>query len=98
MMTTTLASDRLWNSARRGGFTRTDFIVVVSGLVLLAVIMTAGLTGSRNKVRLKICSANLHQVSRAVLLYAEDHAGTLPSPQNDPGDFWWWYKERVKQY
>jgi prepilin-type processing-associated H-X9-DG protein len=54
---------------------------------------------ARSKGRLKLCSANLQQVGRAVLLYAEDHVKTLPKPSaTQEGDFWWWYKEQVKSY
>jgi len=53
----------------------------------------------RNKGRLTLCAANLQHISRAVLLYAEDHQRTLPGPlAAQPGDFWWWYKEQVKNY
>src|SRR5207249_1414894 len=33
------------------------------------------------------------------LLYAADNAETLPGPTiGQGGDFWWWYKEKVKRY
>ncbi len=46
-----------------------------------------------------IRASNLQQVSRAVLLYADEQKGTLPllDPSPPPGG-WWYFKEQVKAY
>ena len=87
------------NSAGNAAFTRADLLVTIAtGAVLTALVMTP-LKISRGKARLKVCTDNLQQVGRSVLLYAEDHQTALPAPaRTDPGDFWWWYKEQVKSY
>ncbi|MBI2946314.1 MAG: hypothetical protein HYY23_01625 [Verrucomicrobia bacterium] len=82
-----------------GGFTRADLLVTIATCAVLAALVITPLNLSRNKARLKACTANLHEIGRAVLLYADDHKTTLPSPiRAQPGDFWWWYKEQVKGY
>ncbi|MCI0534916.1 MAG: hypothetical protein L0Z50_06790 [Verrucomicrobiales bacterium] len=89
----------LSGTARCAAFTRTDLVVVVSVLAVLTALVATPLRLVRNQGRLKVCTDNLQQVGRAVLLYAEDHGTTLPGPaRQQPGDFWWWYKEQVKGY
>jgi hypothetical protein len=81
------------------GFTRADVLVTIATVTVLAALLTAPRTFVRDKARLKVCANNLQQIGRAVLLYAADHQTTLPGPIPDqPGDFWWWYKEQVKSY
>ncbi|MBM3839263.1 MAG: type II secretion system protein [Verrucomicrobia bacterium] len=81
------------------GFTRADLLVTLATCAVLAALVITPLNVARNKTRLKACTANLQQIGRAVLLYADDHKATLPGPTRaHPGDFWWWYKEQVKSY
>lgn len=82
-----------------GAFSRTDLLVALALVAMLSALVVVPLTRSRNEARLRLCLANLQQVSRAVLLYADDHQATFPglTPQL-PGDLWWWYKEQVKGY
>jgi len=81
------------------GFTRTALLVTVATLFLLMAFVIVPMNRSRSQARLKSCLENLHQVGRAVLLFAEDHDKQLPGPlSNQSGDFWWWYKEQVKGY
>jgi hypothetical protein len=83
----------------RRAFTRTDLLVLLATVTVLALVSFASLTRSRQKAQLQTCISNLQAVGRAVLLYANDHAGRLPGPVPDqPGDSWWWYKEQVKGY
>ena len=86
-------------STGSAAFTRADLLVTIAtGAILTALVMTP-LKISRSKARLKVCTDNLREVGRSVLLYSEDHQTTLPAPAlTDPGDFWWWYKEQVKSY
>jgi prepilin-type processing-associated H-X9-DG protein len=87
------------NLMEHAAFTRTDLVVVLSMIAVLAALIITPLTLLRNKARLNVCTGNLQQVGRAVLLYAEDHGTALPAPiVRHPGDFWWWYKEQVKGY
>ena len=77
----------------------TDLLVVLAVLSVLAAIVLPMVDRARSQSRLKQCMANLQQVNRAVLLYAEDNKGTLPllDPSPAPGG-WWHYKEQVKGY
>src|SRR5262245_34179255 len=86
-------------SFRLTGFTRADVLVTIATVTVLAALLTAPKTFVRDRARLRICANNLQQIGRAALLYAADHQTTLPGPIPDqPGDFWWWYKEQVKSY
>lgn len=84
---------------RSPGFTVTDLLVTSAALSLLGALVMIPLTRAKRQARLLQCTANLQQVNRAVLAFANDHAQTLPGPQpGDPGELQWWYKEQVKGY
>jgi len=90
---------RLTSPARSGGFTLPDLLVVVALLSVLAAIAVPLVAHNRAKSRLTQCIGNLQQVNRAVLLYANDEQGRLPSMKNCPAPgAWWYYKEQVKTY
>jgi hypothetical protein len=85
--------------ARRGGFTRTDLLVILATALVLSALVTVPRKVVRYRISLRTCIANLQQVGRAVLLYAEDHQTTLPGPVPGLlGESWWFYKEQVKGY
>lgn len=85
--------------ARVGGFSFPDLLVVVAVLSLLVAVVLPLLARSRSKSQLAQCIENLKQVNHAVLLYANDQQGRLPSVQNSPAPGgWWYYKEQVKSY
>jgi type II secretory pathway pseudopilin PulG len=85
--------------ARTRGFTATDLLVVLAVITLLAAIVLPSVAALRSKSRLATCQSNLAQVTRAILMYAEDHAKTLPLLKDSkPPGAWWWYKEQVKGY
>lgn len=89
------------NGARhpRHGFTWVELLVVLAVISVLAALAVQPLTRGRRKSRLARCTANLQQVNRAVLSWAEDNSKALPGPgPGMPGDVWWWYKEHVKRY
>ena len=83
----------------RRGFNQTELLVVLAVLAVLTAIVVPIVNNTRSKTRLAQCMANLQQVNRAVLMYAEEHNKTLPylSPSPAPGA-WWHYKEQVKSY
>ena len=90
---------RTAKSGEADAFTQADLLVVAATISLLAALVLVPLTHMRETARLQLCAGNLRQVGRAVLLYAQDHAGILPGPiPGQAGDFWWWYKEQVKGY
>ena len=80
-----------------GGFSLSDLLVVLAVLSLLAAIVAPFVVKSRRQARLTLCLANLQQVTRAVLQYAEENKGTLPALANAPAPgAWWYYKDQVK--
>ena len=87
------------SGAAWSAFGRTDLLVSIATLAVLAAVIIVPLTVRRESTRMVRCQANLKQVGRAVLLYAEEHSGRLPAPiPGQEGDSWWWYKEQVKSY
>jgi type II secretory pathway pseudopilin PulG len=81
------------------GYTRTELLVTLATVAVLAALVIAPMTIVRDKSRLKVCVGNLQQVGRAVLLFAEDHETKLPGlNQTGSGDPWWWYKDEIERY
>lgn len=80
-------------------FTRTDLLVAVAVLALLAALVSVSTTTVRRNTRLARCTANLQKVSRALLDFAAERNQTLPDVVPEQSrDLWWWYKEQVKHY
>ena len=86
-------------SWKQRGFTSSELAVVVAVLSVLAALVVPIVANTRAKTRLSQCIANLQQINRAVLLYAEDQQGRIPllDPSPTPGG-WWYFKEQVKGY
>ena len=94
---TTIARGR--RNARARGLTLTDVLVTVAVLSLLATTSLAALARSGAKSRTAQCLANLRQVNRAVLQFADEHGRALPGVEGSPAPGgWWYYKELVKGY
>lgn len=73
--------------------------MAVAATAVLAAVLVVPLTAVRSQSRLGICTANLGQVGRGVLQFAEDHGTALPGlARTSAGPSWWWYKEEVKGY
>ena len=82
-----------------GAFTLTDLLVIVAVLSVLSTIVIGGMTMSREKSRLVLCTANVQKVNRGVLSFCADHNQILPTiPTDDTRPLWWWYKEQMKRY
>lgn len=82
-----------------GAFSRTDLLITVAVVAGLTALLVIPLTAVRSKARLKVCTANLQQVGRGILLFSEDHGTALPGlRQTASGASWWWYKEEVRGY
>jgi len=86
-------------SAPATGFTLTDLLVVIAVVSVLAAIVVPLITRAMARSQFNQCVANLKQVNRAVLMYADDNRHTLPLLANSPPPGGWWhYKEQVKGY
>jgi type II secretory pathway pseudopilin PulG len=80
-------------------FTRLELVVTITVLAVLTAVAFKSVAHLRERQQLAICTANLMQIDRAVLLYAKEHGDRLPdSVSAGQGDLWWWYKEKVKGY
>ena len=92
--------DSRWRGPRpQRAWTRTDLLVGLAALSVLTAVIVAPVVNAGRQSRMARCQANLQQVSRALLAFSADHAQRLPDADPaDPGDLWWWYKERVKPY
>lgn len=62
---------------REKAFALTDLLVCVSVVAIVCLIQASALGNSRTKSLSATCWANLQQLSRASLLFAEDNNGTL---------------------
>lgn len=80
-------------------FMLNDLLALLAVLAILAALVVIPMAKAKRTAQLVLCTANLQQVNRAVLLYAEDHSQTLPGlVAGQPGELNWWYKEQVKIY
>lgn len=78
-------------------FSLSDLLVILAVIVLLAAVSVPPLLARREQTRQKQCVSNLKEITRAVLLYADENKGTLPLiDPSPPTGVWWWYKELVK--
>jgi len=77
----------------------TDLLIILAVLSVLAAVVVPIVVQARAKSRLNLCLANVRQVNRAVLQFAEEHDQTLPRVDGSPAPGgWWYYKEQVKGY
>lgn len=90
---------KLQRPRARGAFTLTDFTVTLAVLSLLAALVLPKVAKARSDTRMAACLANVRQVNRAVIDYAEDHERTLPRMEGAPiPGGWWHYKNQIKGY
>ncbi|MCM8806909.1 MAG: type II secretion system GspH family protein [Candidatus Omnitrophica bacterium] len=64
---------------RRKGFTLIELLVVVAVIAILAAMLFPALSIARERARQAVCMSNLKQLGLAILQYAEDYNGYLPS-------------------
>ena len=82
-----------------GGFGGADLLAVLAVLCLTAAILLPILRRGRTQASLAQCTANLQQIGRAVLAYAEEQKGRMPALENAPSPgAWWYYKDQVKSF
>lgn len=64
---------------RRAGFTLLELLVVITIIALLISILLPALQGAREAARSVACLSNLRSASLALMVYAEDYDGAMPS-------------------
>jgi type II secretory pathway pseudopilin PulG len=85
-------------SRRFMGFALVDMVTLLSVLVILAALVLVPMENARRRSNLSACQENLRVVTKAVISFSNDHAQTLPAPQEGMGELQWWYKEQVKSH
>jgi hypothetical protein len=84
---------------RAHGFAFIDAVVAAAGISVLGALGLAYAANMREESSLARCTANVQQVSHALLTFCDEHKQTLPGPEDaGPNNIWWWYKEDVKEY
>jgi len=61
------------------GFTLVELLIVIAIIAVLAAILFPVFSVARAKARRARCESNLRQVGAALMLYADDYSGYLPS-------------------
>lgn len=82
-------------SSDRSAFTLIELLVVVSIIAILAAMLLPAITLVRRSAELSVCGNNLRQVDMAVIAYADEHEGCIPSSYQDLGIFW---PSRISEY
>ena len=68
----------------RSAFTLIELLVVVSIIALLLAILIPSLSGARRQARQAKCLANLSQLGKAILIYADQYSGYVPQTFGGP--------------
>src|SRR5438552_1572856 len=75
---------------KTAAFSLPDLLVVLAIVVLLAAVSVPPLLARHEQTRQKQCVSNIKEISRAVLLYADENKGTLPLLDPSPPTGVWW--------
>src|SRR5262245_44846021 len=86
---------------KRAAFTLVELLVVIGVATVIMSLLLATLTGARESARRTACLSNLHQIGRAIVMYANDNKGMFPSSALGGSAFqsddwiWWRTADRV---
>lgn len=64
------------------GFTLIELLVVIAILATLAGVLFPVMGRARERARQTQCASNLRQISMALIIYTDDHDGSLPPCRN----------------
>jgi len=63
---------------KRDGFTLAELLLVIAILAVLAALLLPVFTTARHASKASMCASNLRQLSKATLLYTQDHDECFP--------------------
>jgi prepilin-type N-terminal cleavage/methylation domain-containing protein len=69
-------------------FTLIELLVVIALIAILAALLFGSLSAVRDRARLTTCAANLRNIGQAIVMYAAEHDGSVPSVSAPNGDTW----------
>ena len=64
------------------GFTLVELLVVIGIIAILIAVLLPALQRARSAANKSACLSNLHQLSTALLIYAQENRGTIPPAPN----------------
>ncbi len=73
---------------KRSGFTLTELLVVMAIAGIIAAIVLPALLAARARGQTSECVSNMRQISYGLLMYAQEHDGTLPPVGDDSSGNW----------
>lgn len=84
---------------RPRGFTFVELLVVLGIVVLLMAIVLPGIAAAREQGRIVLCTANVRQVTHALLGFAAENGRRFPPNVNSPAPGRYWFdRARAGQF
>ncbi|MDF3127680.1 prepilin-type N-terminal cleavage/methylation domain-containing protein [Kiritimatiellaeota bacterium B1221] len=62
----------------REAFTLIEMLVVIAIIAMLVSLLSPAIRAARASAKKAVCAGNLHEIGEALLLYANEHGGSMP--------------------